>query len=256
MNKWKIYQQLTFKGQTIRLFLSVFLLIPQLALGDEPQEDIQATIIHFSEYEQSSGVYPVSMSITPDFLRIDDTEEGKDFVLFDRQKNMIYSVSSENQQIIQIKQTPVTIKSPIELQLNEIELKMDNDAPLIAGKKARHYQFFVNDKLCYELISVPDLMTDVVAALKMFKQVLAGQQSETLRSIPGDLQESCDLVRHIFYPQLYLEKGFPIIEKELGQVMNAQGSQINYSRTLINFKEEKVPAERFTLPDYEVIPIN
>lgn len=258
MKKWKTNWWLSYRGNLFYLLLSLFLLIPAIAFCEKPTDSVQATIIHFSEYEQGSGIYPVSMTITPDFLRIDDTEEGNDFILFNRKKQVIYSVNSENQQIIQIKQMPVTIKSPIELNINEVELNMDNTAPLIAGKKARHYQFFVNDKLCYELISVPDLMSDAVAALKMFKQVLAGQQSETLRSIPGDLHEACDLTRHVFYPQLYLQKGFPIMEKEPGSTKNftAENTDVNYSRTLINFKEEKVSAKRFVLPDYQVIPIN
>jgi len=255
MIKWKMVPQLMGKGKVINCLLSVLLLLPAWASGNEQKADVEATIIHFSEFELGSGVYPVSLTITADFLRIDDTDEGKDFVLFNRKTNEIYSVNSEQQQIIQIKQTPVTIKSPMELKLHESELAMDDNAPLIAGKKARHYQFFVNDKLCYDLISVPDLMPDAVMALKTFKQVLAGQQSETLRSVPGDLHEGCELARHVFYPQRYLEKGFPIIEKEPGQADDTK-DKINYSRTLINFKDEKVSSDRFVLPDYQVIPIN
>lgn len=264
MNQRKICQALIKKNHLNKLLLMLLLWIPQSVLSDTPRAidktTVQATIIHFSEFEQGSGVYPVSMTISTDFLRIDDTVEGKDFILFDRNSKEIFSVNSEEQQIIKIRQTPVTIKSPMELKLHEIELDMDDNAPLIAGKKARHFQFFVNDKLCYDLISVPNLLPDAVAALKDFKQVLAGQQSETLRAVPGDLHEACDLARHIFYPQRHLEKGFPIIEKESGhgQAMIAPDSQaeIKYSRALTNFKEEAVSTERFVLPEYRIVPIN
>ena len=222
----------------------------------EPQ--INAAVINFLEYEPGSGEYPVKMTISKDFLRIDDTQEGKDFVLFDRQKKIIYSVSSDNKQIIQINNKPVSIPSPIDLKLSEKELSMDKDAPLIAGKVSRHHQFFVNKKLCYEIISVPGLMPDVVTAMQDFNQVLAGQQAETLRAIPGDLQESCDLSRHTFYPKRYLQKGFPIMEKAMFQDENdaASPTNVSYSRVLINYSQKQVPEARFKFPDYEILPIN
>ncbi len=222
----------------------------------EPQTN--ATIINFSEYEQGSGKYPVKMTISKDFLRIDDTQEGKDFVLFDRQKKIIYSVSADNKQTIQINNKAVTIPSPIDLKLSEKELPMDKNAPLIAGKASRHHQFFVNKKLCYEMISVPGLMPDAVIAMQDFKQVLAGQQAETLRVIPGDLQEGCDLSRHTFYPKRYLQKGFPVMEKAMLQddSKTTTPAAVSYSRVLINYSQKQVPDSRFKLPDYEILPIN
>ena len=237
----------------------LLLMVVSSTNAEVKNQSVQATVIHFSEYEQGSGQYPVTMSITPEFLRIDDTKEGKDFVLLDRKADKIFSVNSEDQQIIQIKLTPVTIPSPVELNIREETMKMDENAPLIAGKKASHHQFYVNEKLCYEVIAVPGLMPDSVAAMKKFKNILAGQQSETLRHIPGDLQEPCDLVKHTFHPELYLSKGFPVIEKEFGQIMLEQKNKENvrFSRAMINFKEEAVDLKRFILPeDYQLIPIN
>lgn len=245
-----------FKFAKNGFLLLLFLLAPFVAYGEA--ETVAATVVYFSEYEQGSGSYPVKMTVTDDFLRIDDTEEGKDFVLLDRKQNIIYSVSAENLNIIQIKLQDVTIKPPFALKLKQVELDMEADAPLIVGKKARHYQFFVNDKLCYDLIAVPGLLTDAVVAMKAFKRVLAGQQADTLRSIPADLQQGCDLVNHVFYPELYLDKGFPIVENEHGKTMATEEitNSVSYSRNLINFTTEKVPAERFILPDYQVYPIN
>lgn len=241
-----------------------------------------ATIVQFSEYEQGTGTHPVTMTITDNYLRIDDSlsrnmekikdetsdgslqaegslhaddsEKDSGFVLYDRKAKVIYSVSSEEQQIIKVSNVPVTMPSPIALKLRSVKLAMDENAPLINGKKTQNHQIFVNDKLCYNLITVPGLMPDAVLAMSNFNQVLAGQQAETLRYIPADLHEACDLARHTFYPQKHLENGFPLMFQavdETGKIEN-----VKYSRTLINFKQQDVPVEFFVLPEYSIVPIN
>ena len=232
-----------------------------LQTADKQKTD--ATIINFSEYQPGSGQYAVKMTITDDYLRIDDSMNAKGFILFDRQKKIIYSVSDDNQQIVQINNQPVAIPSPIELKLSEKKLPVKKDAPLIEGKSSEHHQFFVNEKLCYEMISVPGLMPDAVTAMQNFKQVLAGQQAETLRVIPADLQEGCDLSQNTFYPKRYLQKGFPVMEKGLAQDQKlpegdklSAADGISYSRLLINYTQEPVSESLFKLPDYETLPLN
>ncbi|MDX2504874.1 MAG: hypothetical protein QNL62_10410 [Gammaproteobacteria bacterium] len=230
--------------------------------GGANKKTIPATIIHFSEYEQGTEHTPVSMMVTSDFLRIDDniddSGKGKGFILFNRKEKMIYSVNAEDQQIIKISSKPVTIKPPMELKLHTVEMARDKKAPLIAGRQTQHHQFFVNDKLCYDLLSVPGLMPDVVTALKNFNQVLAGQQAEKLNYIPADVHDACDLAKHTFYPQRYLEKGFPLLEQEMAQAgqQNATAEEIKYSRTLVNYKQQEVLPELFVLPTYQIITIN
>ena len=148
--------------------------------------------------------------------------------------------------------------SPIELKLRSVKLPMDENAPLINGKKAENHQLFVNDKLCYNMISVPGLMPNTVNALKEFNQVLAGQQADTLRFIPADLHEACDLARHTYHPQSHLENGFPIFFQEVSQTNNEDNSleKIKYSRSLVNFKQQDVSAQLFVLPEYSIVPIN
>ena len=237
-----------------------FLLVPIISYAEPAtvSTTISATIVKFSEYEQGTGTNSVTMTVTDNYLRIDDsiaqTENDNGFVLYDRNENVIYSISSEEQQVVKIKQVPVTIASPIELKLHSVRLAEDKSAPLIKGKKTQHYQIFVNDKLCYNMISVPGLMPDVVMAMSNFNQLLAGQQAETLRYIPADLHEACDLARHTFYPQKHFEYGFPLLFQaidETGQIEN-----IKYSRALINFKKQKVSAELFVLPNYSIVPVN
>ncbi|WP_198264830.1 hypothetical protein [sulfur-oxidizing endosymbiont of Gigantopelta aegis] len=261
------------KIKTISASLIVCLSVPLLSYADNEKnsltdkENIAATIIHFSDYEPLTGKNPVTMTITDKFLRIDDNlnqasedeEADTGYILYDRQEKAIYSVSSDEKQIIKIKSVAVTMPSPIDLKLNLVQLPVDEQAPLVAGKKAQSYQLYVNEKLCYNLVSVPGLMPDVVTAMGDFYQVLAGQQAETLPYIPSDLHEACDLTIHTFNPKSHLKNGFPMIfqvheQAEEGSTKVKKG--IKQARNLVNFSQEKVSTALFVLPDYAIVPIN
>ncbi len=222
-------------------------------------ETVSATILNFSDYVKGPGTNPVTLTITDRYLRIDDNinkdiETDNGFVLYDRQESVIYSVSSDEQQTVTIKMLPVTIPSPMELKLHSVKQAVDKEAPLIDGKETKKYQIFVNDKLCSETVTVPGLMPDAVQAMGEFQQVLAGQQAETLRYIPADLHEACDLARHTFYPKSHLENGFPLIVQEIDQ--SKKDKSVQRSRALLNYKKQDVSAELFVLPDYSIIPLN
>ncbi len=267
----KLYHKVTFgMQQNLRQFAAIFLfaaLVPQLSSAEnlpaKVSETVPATIVHFAEYEQGVGDSSVTMTISDNYLRIDDKrlgnddeeeEEDKGFILYDRHKKIIYSVSSEEQQIIKISLVPVTIASPMALKLQSREIKMAGKPPSIDGRKPENHHLLVNDKLCFNMVSVPGLLPDVVKVMGAFNQVLAGQQAETLRYIPGDLQEGCDLARHTFHPQNHLKNGFPMIMQTIDE--SGKLENVRRSRSLVNFKQANVPAALFSLPDYPIVPIN
>ncbi len=247
--------------QTIVISLCVFFSgVSHSEVSSTSETLLPATIIKFSETELGSPETPVVITVTDKFMRIDDSivadgSEEQGFILYNRNDKVIYSVSSEEQQVIKIKNKPVNVPSPIELKLQTKQLPEDKNAPLIEGKKTQNYQLFVNDKLCFNVISVAELMPDVVMAMGEFNQVLASQQADTLRFIPGDLHEACDLARHTFYPKNHLKTGFPL----LIQAMDETGiiENVKYSRILVNFKQKKVSSELFVLPvNYSIVPIH
>ncbi len=239
-----------------QLSIYFLVLVPIISLAES------ANIIQFSDYEKMVGKVTITMTITKNYLRIDDniaqlsgeaSNAHNNFILFDRLKKEIYSVSEEEQQIVKIKPVAVTIPSPIELHVSLAELPMDK-APLIKGKQAKNFHLKVNNKLCYNLVTLPDLLPDAVQAMKDFNQVLAGQQAETLRYVPADLQEPCDLARHTFYPQKHLEKGFPMMIQAIGD--SGKVTDIKRSRILMSFIQEDVSEQLFILPDYEIVGLN
>lgn len=266
---YKLYQNTKHKSKNTLWQLACITLwaglLPQLSLAGVKTSaiptDVSATIVQFSEFEQGVGKSSVTMTITDNYLRIDDKsqsantdDEDMGFILYNRREKVIYSVSSEEQQIIKISLVPVSIPSPMALKLHSEEIKMTGKPPMVDGKIPRNYHLLVNDKLCFNMVSVAGLMPDVVKVMGAFNQVLAGQQAETLRYIPADLQEGCDLARHTFHPQNHLKNGFPMIMQTIDE--SGKLENVKRSRSLLNFKQKKVSATLFNLPDYAVVPIN
>ncbi len=240
------------------LVIVIWLLFIPLKVFAQP-----ATVLSFSEQQKGSAEEIITMTVTDNYLRIDDrpvkaseanADENKGFILYDRKKNEIFSVSYDTQQIIKIKKVAVTIPSPIELHIKTVFQPEDKQAPLIGGKKTQRQSIYVNEKLCMNVISVPGFLPDVVKVLKDFNQVLAGQQAETLDSIPADLHEACDLARHSFYPQYHLNNGFPMVVQSIDE--SGQANDLKRNRILMNFKQQQVSDKIFILPEFDIFSIN
>lgn len=197
------------------------------------------TLLTFVEFEKNIEPYQTRLVVTPDFLRFDDGEGSLDFILFDRNKDIIYSVNSTDRTVLAVERQHVTIKPPFELTLTQKNLGGIEDAPQIGGRQPQHYQFSANGELCFDAILVPGLMPDVVAALQAFDDLLASDSKVTFAMIPADLHNACDMSMSTFAPGRHLAHGFPI------QEWSTSGD----GRTLIDYDENYQPdAALFVLP--------
>jgi hypothetical protein len=178
----------------------------------QPTQKNSATLLFFNEFENDVEPYQTRLIVTQSFLRFDDGEGSKDFILYDREKKTIYSVNSDEQTVMSIAEKQTNVKPPFELNLGEEWLPIEEDAPKIDGMEARHYRFLVNNKNCYDVIAVEGLMPEVVMALKEFNKVLASDSALTLHTLPADMLNACDLSMDTFAVGRHLDKGFPIQE--------------------------------------------
>jgi hypothetical protein len=158
--------------------------------------------------------YPSRIIVTDAMVRMDDGAAGGDFLLFDREKKLISSVTHEDGTILEIPEREVTQQTPMTLKRDHT-LQVDNQAPKIGGKQPHQLRLMVNDKLCYEAVVVPDLLPDTLKALRDFNRVLAGEQGKMLGVLPGDVLDGCDLALHTFYPEWPLESGLAIHEYDV-----------------------------------------
>lgn len=182
--------------------------------------------------------YESRIIITDKFIRLDDNNDGNDFVLVDRAKQTVYSVSSDNDAILVVKHQAVTIKSPVELQAETVRTP-DKDSPRIDGRELVHYIFKINGQACQDAMIAEGLMKGATDAIAEYRRILAGQHAKTFNITPADLRNNCDMAMNIFQPDRYLQFGLPIHERDY----------TGYQRSLIDFDDSyEVNTTLFNLP--------
>lgn len=193
----------------------------------------------FMEQEKFVEPYPTRVIITPEFIRFDDGENSKDFVIFDRLKHIVHSVVADEHTVMSVHNKKTDIESPLKLELTEEYLGEMKDAPAIHNEKPHHYQLLVNGEVCNDVIAVKSLLPAAVLALRDFSVLMASDSKMTLSSMPADMLNACDLAQDSFEPERMFKFGFPV------QTMGRR----DYARTLVDFDANyKVDKQLFELP--------
>lgn len=170
------------------------------------------TLLILKEREPGSETFSSRIFVNEGYLHLSDARSPADYILFNRKEQTIYNVNQEDKTILVIRNKPVTIESPIALDYQE-EAQPSAAIPKINGKQATHYRFTVNGKHCYDAVVMPKgFMPDVLAALREFRMVLAGEHATTIDRTPKDMLDACDLAVNIFYATKHMEHGLPIRE--------------------------------------------
>lgn len=197
-----------------------------------------ATILYFEEVEQGTDPYGSRMLINNDFLRLDDGHDNSDFILYNRNERVIYSVAHGEQNIFQINYHPVEIEPPYELTLVD-DVREDASAPMIGSEKPEHHVYMVNSQRCFDAVLVTGVLDEEARALGEYLEILAGEQARNLFKTPVEFQDPCMLSNLIFNAGKHLEHGFPIQE----------ASNTGYARYLVDYRKgiETDPA-LFELP--------
>jgi hypothetical protein len=202
------------------------------------QQNNTGTQVFFNETGNDLSAQTTRMLVSKKYLRIDDGTSTNDFLLFDRKKRIIYSTNSMDQRILVIKPRPLDRKSPVKLE-NTVK-KITTDAPPIEGKKVTHLALHTNKKICYDLFAVDGFLPDVTAALKEYRQALAGEQAIAIDTMPSEMLQACDLANNVFHASRHLEHGFPIRLKETNGKF----------RELVDYmKNFRIAPELFVLPE-------
>ena len=212
-----------------------------IAKQHEPA-DITAPIsirLLYSVQEPNIEPYESRIIITNDYIRLDDNDDANHFVLVDRKKEIVYSVSDENNAIFVVKHAPVTITPPIKL-VQDTERTPDKHSPKIDGHDIVHYIFKNNGKACQDALIAEGLMPEATKAISQYRRILAGEHAKTFNITPADQRNECDMAIHIFQPDRYLQFGLPVHERD----------HTGYQRNLIDFDDNyEVNPALFNLPE-------
>lgn len=187
--------------------------------------------------------YTSRIIVTRNYLRMDDDEPGGDYLVFDREKQLISSVTHEDGTVLEIPRREVTMPSPVEITRKHT-LEEDKEAPEIGGKQPHQLRLYVNEKLCYDAVVVPGLLRDVVTALRDFNRVLAGEQGKMVSELPVEMIDGCDLALHTYHPEWKLESGLAVQEYD---------ASLRQGKLLVEIDQEfAVEPKMFELPaDYK-----
>jgi len=239
----------------------VLIAIMLVACGDNKQTAPKATdlkgqvekkpttaMLLYNVAEPGVDPYQSRVIVTDEFIRLDENSDGNDFVLVDRKKEIVYSVSNDNDSILIVNRQPVDTPAGMEFNLS-VDKKQDDSAPQIDGKNVVHYVFKVNGEACNDAMIAEGLLMNVTKALSEYRHILAGQHATTLKTVPADMRNACDMASHIFYPVRHLEYGLPVQESDYS----------GYKRSLADFDDDwtanpklfVLPAEfgRFSIDD-------
>jgi len=197
-------------------------------------------LLSYKERDADKHRYTVQIFINSQYMRMSNHQSQEDYVLFDRQKRVIYNVNAEDKTILVIKNRAVDIKPPIEIRY-EIVSEPSAAIPTVQGNTATHYRVDVNGIHCYDSVNLEAaFMPDAVKAMKEYRNVLAGEHAKTVGNIPQDMLDGCDLALNVFYSSKYLDNGLPMREWD----------RKGYRRFLTEYKfKYKMPEEKLTLPD-------
>lgn len=197
-----------------------------------------ASLLVYQVWEKGSEPYLSRILVTEDYLRLDEGADDGSYTLFDRQQEILYNVSPEDQSILVLDVTEPVPPANEALLLQE-EVSEDPEAPQVAGSQPTHVRLLANGESCSELVVVKGVMGDAVDALAEMKLALARVQAATLSAMPLDARTACDLAMNVHAPARALRFGLPLQERS--------GDR---SQSLVDFSDaHEVDDALFRLPE-------
>lgn len=190
--------------------------------------------LRYQDSENGVPAYQTRVLVTDRYLRMDDGNDGADFVLFDRKTGKVSNVLHERKMLIALHDAKLS-RSPV--YSYRVEQKV---VPVRAGTV--RVQVLADGKLCSETVAASRLYPDAARALAEYKAALAYTQWTTYRNTPAELRQDCDLVHHVWQTGMALSHGLPIEERDYA----------GRFRQYVSGETRELKPELFKLPtDYE-----
>lgn len=204
---------------------------------------VEAVKLRYQEIEQGVEPYEVVYTVSDDFIRVDDDSDSSGYIVFDRDKSKVYSVSHYNKSILVVPKYPDKSFDP-DFEL-VVEFQALDDVPPISGKKVHNYRVRAvtdgSSETCMDIQLVPGLLPEAAKSLQAFQTIMSGLHSSTLENTPEEFRTPCYLVDQIYNKGDYYQKGLPIQEWHSNQRV----------RQLVNFENTSVDVSIFDIPpDY------
>lgn len=228
-----------------RVLLTALALLAVVACSQPPPPParVRAIALYLTESDVDGASTPVRMLITPKFLRIDGGADANDFLLYDRAARTTYNVSPTDRLVLVI---PPRAPSKAPANLKHRVKRETATFPAVAGRQVIRYQLLTNGRLCYDLYAADGLLPEAVAALREYREALAGEQGSAIGFMPPKTRAPCDLANHVYAPARHLIYGFPVRLVEI----DARDPKRKRITELTDYRTDfDAAAELFKLPD-------
>lgn len=201
-------------------------------------KNISSTVVIYQDVEKGIEPYITRFIINKEFMRIDDGKPNTGYVLLNRKKDIIYSVSLENESILLIAKKLLKLKKPADLSPQVLIHKNPSKLKL-EGKQAHEFEVQVGGKHCRSNIVVNGVLPEFVAALKQYRSILANQHAQNLFKTPVNMRDKCFMSYDIYHHGLHTSRGLVL------RSWDNKGKQ----SMLRDYKRNQTVSEQlFTLP--------
>lgn len=160
--------------------------------------------------ESGSESYISQIWVSNDWVRLDQKDDNSGYILYDRNKKIIYNIFHDDARLLTINPVIVQHSVPDSIALTT-SIEKEEKAPKVSGQTPMSYNVVVDKKPCMQLIVIPEVMTNELAGWKEFLARLSDQQSANIPATPEELRDNCNFVEHVYSPTIALDKGLPVV---------------------------------------------
>ena len=130
----------------------VFILVVVSACSNLPKQsekgDRIGWVLWFEEKLANEPVGTQRMLVTEDYLRIDSGDEADDFLLYDRQKKIIYNVVVEDETIMELNNIPLEDANNLKLIWRIEQEKSYVQTNRLGQQRSEFRRYFINEMAC------------------------------------------------------------------------------------------------------------
>jgi len=221
------------------IFVCILIVVSACSSLPKKAETVDSSgwVLWFEEKLANEPGGTVRMLITEDYLRVDNGDEADDFLLYDRQKKIIYNVVVEDETIMELNNSLPEGTIHPELTWRIEQEKSYAQTSRRGEQKSEFRRYFINETACRSVVSISDLLPEVLDALREYRVALSGELSRGLQYQPSD--KPCYLGINVLEPIRHLRPGFPVREWD----------DFGYQRFLKDYQTGIImPARLFELP--------
>jgi hypothetical protein len=175
---------------------------------------IQVYRLQYLEREPGVDDYQVTILVSDNKIRVDETGEGSGYIIYDDERQVIYSVSNHDDSILVINEYKFSSKSSP--AITKVDYEHMQDAPLVDGKKIFNYRIYTTEgnveETCMDVHLVENLLPEVRVLLKNYQNIISGQQVKMTDNEITQVQTACYFADQIYNTGSYYDKGLPIQE--------------------------------------------